>query len=116
MLQKRLKPGSITILTGRVVAAIQTARLLSAYSFLSIETPILGNKLNEGFAFASKTYLATSLRTALLERLIQSVHNRQRGGDWIIEQLWRELFQDGWEVVSPVEQTLLNLSSTVKLW
>ena len=50
-----------------------------------------------------------SLRTALLERLIQSVHNRQRGGDWIIEQLWRELFQDGWEVVSPVEQTLLNL-------
>ena len=28
-----------------------------------------------GFAFASKNYLATSLRTALLERLIQSVHN-----------------------------------------
>ena len=71
---------------------------------------------DEGFAFASKNYLATSLRTALLERLIQSVHNRQQGGDWIIEQLWRELFQDGREVVSPVEQTLLNFSSTVKLW
>ena len=36
-----------------------------------------------------------SLRTALLERLIQSVHNRQRGGDWIIEQLERTI--SGWE-------------------
>ena len=50
---------------------------------------------DEGFAFASKNYLATSLRTALLERLIQSVHNRQRGGDWIIEQLERTI--SGWE-------------------
>ena len=37
MLQKRLKPGSFTILTGRVVPAIQTARLLSAYAFLSLD-------------------------------------------------------------------------------
>ena len=39
-----------------------------------LTSAILGNKLNEGFAFASKYYLVTSLRTALMERLIQPVH------------------------------------------